>query len=228
MSTTDAFAVIGLTGGIASGKTTVAEMFADHGVRVIDADDLAREIVQPGEPALDAIREAFGDRVLTDDGHLDREALGEVVFDDEEARERLEAITHPRIAQRMQQKAAEAREAGERWVVYDAALIVENGLEEAFEALIVVAADRDAQIRRLVERDGLDRSEAEQRIDAQLPLSEKVAVADWVVDNNGTLDETRRQVDRLFELIDRGLRNHGAADRETLVDVGLAEPDELH
>lgn len=227
MSTNEAFAILGLTGGIASGKSTVAEMFRDRGVRVIDADVLAREVVQPGEPALEEIREEFGDRVLDDAGELDREELAAIVFDDEEARERLDAITHPRIARRMQRRAAAARRDGEPWVLYDAALIVENDLHDAFEALLVVAAGRETQIDRLRRRDGLDRREAERRIDAQLPLSEKVAAADWVVDNDGSLEATRAQVDRLYERIDEGLRRLGAADRASLVEAGLADPDEL-
>lgn len=223
MSTNESFAIIGLTGGIASGKSTVSEMFRDRGIRVIDADALAREVVEPGEPALDEIRETFGDEVIADDGSLDRDALGDVIFSDDAARATLNAITHPRIAQRMQTKAREARESGEPWVVYDAALIVENDLQGAFEALIVVAASPEAQRDRLMDRDGIGKREAQSRLDAQMPLAEKVDVADYVIDNDGALEETRRQVDALFELIDRGLETVGSADRETLEDEGLLD-----
>jgi dephospho-CoA kinase len=211
VSTTEPFAIVGLTGGIASGKSTVSEMFSDLGVPIIDADLLARQVVEPGEPALDEIREAFGDEVINQQGALDREALGEVIFSDEEARQTLEQITHPRIARRMQQRAAEARQAGEGWVIYDAALIVENGLHEAFDALVVVAADPDVQIERLTERDGISEQEARGRLDAQMPLDKKVAVADYVIDNNGSLAETRRQVDSIHEQIERGLKTEGTA-----------------
>lgn len=227
MSTNDAFAIIGLTGGIASGKSTVSEMFRSLGVRVLDADAIAREVVEPGEPALAEIRERFGDDVFDDAGRLDREVLGAIVFEDENARRDLEAITHPRIAERMMQKASRAREAGEPWVLYDAALLVENGLEEAFDALVVVAVERAVQIRRLVQRDALDREEAERRIDAQMPLEKKIEVADWIVDNNGSLDRTRRQVEQLYELIDGGLEAYGTASREVLVDEGAVDPDTL-
>ena len=227
MSTTDPFAIIGLTGGIASGKSTASQMFSDLGVSIIDADTLAREIVQPGEPALEAIRETFGQEVIDDDGHLDRDALGSVVFADDQARAQLEAITHPRIARRMQQKAAQAREAGDPWVLYDAALIVENNLQEAFDALIVVAADPEVQIKRLIERDGISEQEARSRLDAQMPLSEKTAVADYVIDNNGSLQATRRQVERLYQIIDRGVREYGTADPEQLpFDTDLTETDD--
>ena len=175
MSTTEPFAIVGLTGGIASGKSTVSEMFRQLGVTIIDADLLAREVVRPGEPALEEIREEFGDRVIDQQGELDREALGEIIFSDESARETLDQITHPRIARRMQQKAAEARGSGERWVIYDAALIVENGLHEAFNALIVVAADPDVQVERLTERDDISEQEARGLREAGTALPEEIS-----------------------------------------------------
>lgn len=227
MSTNEPFAIVGLTGGIASGKTTVSGMLAEHGVRVIDADAIAREIVEPGEPALDGIRETFGDEVLADDGSLDREALGDIVFDDEAARSRLEAITHPRIASRMMQKASDARESGEPWVVYDAALIVENELHETLPALVVVAASRKTQRERIVDRDGLNPEEADARLDAQMSLEDKIAAADYVIDNDGSLEATRQQVDRLYEVLDTGLARYDTADRDRLEDEGLIAAGEL-
>ncbi|MFB6264923.1 MAG: dephospho-CoA kinase [Bradymonadaceae bacterium] len=221
MSTNGDFAIVGLTGGIAAGKTTVARMFEGLGTPVIDADDLARAVVEPGRPALEEIREVFGDEVLDDDGRLDRDALGALVFDDESARDQLEAITHPHIARRMQTRAAELREQGHRWVVYDAALIVENGLHEGLAALVVVLADRDTRLTRLQRRDGLDREEAESRLDAQMPQSEKRSVADYLIDNSGSLDETERQVRDVHATIDRGLRRVGSADPEELREAGL-------
>ena len=192
------FPVVGLTGGIASGKSTVSRMFRELGAVVLDADQMAREIVAPGEPALAEIREAFGDGVFSADGRLDREALGAVVFADPAARARLGAITHPRIGQRMMQRAVEAHEAGAAWVIYDAALIVENGLHQGLDALIVVALPPDVQLGRLMARDGTGEAEARARVAAQMPLEAKLAVADFVIDNGGTLEETRGQVERLY------------------------------
>ena len=210
MTESEGFAIVGLTGGIASGKTTVAEMFAELGVPVVDADELAREIVEPGQPALADIRDAFGDEVIRDDGRLDREALGAVVFDDEQARERLESITHPRIARRMRDRAQILREEGHDWIIYDAALIVENGLHEWLDALIVVAANRRDQVDRIVARDGLAREEANARIDSQLPLDQKIAVADWVIDNSGSLEQTRSKVEQLYRRIEAAIDQSGS------------------
>jgi dephospho-CoA kinase len=207
----DTFVIVGLTGGIASGKSTVADMLEELGAAVIDADVIAREIVEPGQPAFMDIKETFGADVIGEDGRLDRPALGSVIFDDAQAREQLDAITHPRIAERMMQHANDHREAGQRWVVYDAALIVENGIHEWLDSLIVVAADRAVQLERIVERDELSHSEAQKRIDSQMPLDDKVAVADYVIDNDGTLEDTREQVEQIFRHIDHGVRTHGTA-----------------
>ncbi|QDG54214.1 dephospho-CoA kinase [Persicimonas caeni] len=207
----DTFVIVGLTGGIASGKSTVANMMAELGARIIDADVIARKIVEPGEPAWEDIREAFGDEVLRDDDTLDREALGKVVFGDREARKKLESITHPRIGQRMMERAQQIRSEGHHWVIYDAALIVENGIHEWLDSLIVVAADRDVQIKRVMERDNMSHDEAVQRLDAQMPLEEKIAVADYVIDNNGTLQQTREQVEQIYQQIEEGVRTRGTA-----------------
>jgi dephospho-CoA kinase len=193
--------VVGLTGGIGSGKSTVARMLAERGAAVVDADALAREVVAPGEPALEAIRQRFGDGVIAPDGTLDRKALGAIVFADGDARRDLEAITHPRIAERAQERLEAHRKAGAKVVVYEAALIVEKRLYTWMDGLIVVAASPETQIRRVMDRDGVSESEARRRLDAQLPLSEKVAVADWVVDNDGPLEETAREVDRIWETL---------------------------
>jgi dephospho-CoA kinase len=210
----DTFVIVGLTGGIACGKTTVAGMLEELGAPVIDADDLAREVVQPGEPALEDIVDTFGEEMLTDEGELDRDALGDRVFDDDEARATLESITHPRIAQRMQQRAHALRESGVDWVVYDAALIIENDLHHALDSLIVVTASEQTQIERLVARDDLSRQKAQDRIDAQMPVDQKADFADYVIDNDGSLDDTRRQVEEVYHIIDRGIAMFGTADRE--------------
>ena len=191
--------VIGLTGGIGSGKSTVAKMLAEKGAVVVDADRLAREVVAPGQPAFEKIVETFGRGVLRPDGTLDRKALGEIVFRDPEARRRLEAITHPRIAERAQQELEAARSRGAPVAVYEAALLVEKGLGDAFDGLVVVTTDPKTQVDRILARDGLSREEALARIAAQLPLEEKAKAATWVIDNSGSLAETRRQVDALWE-----------------------------
>lgn len=191
------FTVVGLTGGIASGKSTVSNMLRDLGVAVIDADVVAREVVEPGTPGLEAVLDAFGAHLARPDGSLDRKALGAIVFADGEALEQLEAIVHPRIAARAAQLIAKARESGEPFVVYDAALLVEWGISDSFEPLVVVAVPAEVQIERITARDGLSVAEAQQRLDAQLPLEDKVAAADVVIDNAGSLEETRAQVEAL-------------------------------
>lgn len=203
--------IVGLTGGIASGKSTVSNMLRELGVHIIDADVVAREVVAPGAPALDDIREAFGDGVIAADGSLDRAALGDLVFSNPEARATLNGITHPRIGQAMWAKAEAAGESGHTWVVYDAALIVENGLHHILDATIVVACPREMQIDRVVARDDLSREDATARVDSQLPLADKVAVADYVVDNDATLDETRARVSALHALIAERIAESGSA-----------------
>lgn len=196
--------VIGLTGGIASGKSTVTEMLRALGAPIVDADLLARQVVEPGSPALAEIAERFGADVITADGTLDRKKLGAVVFEDPDARRDLNRITHPRIAMAGQQAIAAHGANGAKVVIYDAALIVENKLHLGLAGLIVVSLPREVQRRRLMARDQIDEEAAEARIAAQLPLEEKVAVADYVIDNSGTLDETRAQVEKVWAQITTG------------------------
>jgi len=188
----------GLTGGIATGKSTVSRMLADENVHVVDADLLAREVVEPGQPALVALIEAFGPSIVGDDGRLLREKLGAIVFQDPAARHLLERATHPHIGARTSALLQKAREDGLPFLIYDAALIVEKMLYPAMDGLIVVSLPFDLQLARLMARDGLNESQAQARLDAQFPLAEKVAVADWVIDNSGGLDETRAQVTEIL------------------------------
>jgi dephospho-CoA kinase len=177
--------VIGLTGGIASGKSAVAARLRRRGAVVIDADRLARQVVEPGQPALAEIAARFGAEMLAADGQLDRKKLGAVVFADPQARRALERITHPRIAAAGQAAIARSAADGAAIVFYEAPLIVENGLHHAMHALIVVRVSPEVQLRRLMARDGATEEEARARVAAQLPLEQKLAVATWVVDNGG-------------------------------------------
>jgi dephospho-CoA kinase len=165
---------------------------------VIDADQLAREVVAPGSEGLAAVARRFGEGILDEGGALDRKKLAAVVFSDEEARRDLERITHPRIAAASQRRIAELAAAGAEVAIYEAALIVENNLHQNLAALIVVAVDEETQIARLMARDGIDEAAARARVAAQLPLADKIAVADHVIDNSGDLAATERQVDEIW------------------------------
>ena len=189
--------VLGLTGGIGSGKSMVASMFAQLGADVIDADQLARQVVEPGQPALEEIATTFGRDILMPDGRLDRGKLARIIFADPVARGRLNAITHPRIQERMAAEMA-ARESRQGVLIVDIPLLYENDRTGAVESVIVVWVDPKTQLRRLVERDGLTEEEARQRIAAQMPLDEKRARADVVVDNSGSRVNTRRQVEAIY------------------------------
>jgi dephospho-CoA kinase len=197
--------VVGLTGGIASGKSTVSAMLEASGIPVIDADELAREAVLPGQPAFDEVVAAFGRQVVGPDGRLDRARLGGIVFADPAARARLEAIVHPRVFERERARLAEiARRQPGGVAVVDAALLLESGNFRWMDAVVVVAAPREAQIERLVDRRGLSRADAEARVAAQWPLERKRAMADYEIDNGGSLEATRRQVEALAaELVRR-------------------------
>jgi dephospho-CoA kinase len=199
--------VIGLTGGIASGKSLVGAMLRERGAAVIDADQLARDVVEPGQPALDEIRARFGDEVLDPGGRLDRKALGARVFADAEARAALNAITHPRIAEKSRAEIARWGERGARVVFYEAALLVENRSYEWLDGLIVVAAPPEVQVERMMVRDNIDEAAARARLAAQLPLADKIARATWVIDNGGDRAATAAQLDRVIGEIEA---HHGA------------------
>jgi dephospho-CoA kinase len=184
---------IGLTGGIASGKSTVASILARQGAGVVDADAIAREVVLPGSDGLREITAMFGSSVLEPDGSLSREKLASIVFASPDARKKLEAITHPRIAQRSAQRIAELHASGVQYVLYDASLLVEVGAHRGLDALIVVAVAEPTQVARAVKRGGLGEAEAQKRVAAQLPLARKLEVADYVIHNDGTLEDLERQ-----------------------------------
>jgi dephospho-CoA kinase len=189
--------ILGLTGGIGSGKTVVGEMFARLGAEIIDADQLAREVVEPGQPALEEIVQRFGSDILQPDGRLDRARLGGIVFADASARAALNAITHPRIRQRMEDAIA-ARKDRAGVLVLVIPLLYESARTGLVEEVIVVWVDPQTQFRRLIERGGLTAEQARQRIEAQMPLDEKRALADDVIDNRGSLADTQRQVEAIY------------------------------
>lgn len=189
--------VIGLTGGIASGKSTVSKMLRELGAPIIDADVLAREVVAPGSSGLEEVGRRFPG-VVREDGTLDRAALGERVFASETERKALEAILHPRIQQLSVEKARALAASGARVIVYEAPLIFENRIDERLDGTILVVAPPELQFERLVARDGLSPERARARIRAQMPLAEKRACATWVIDNAGPLAETRDQVEALW------------------------------
>jgi dephospho-CoA kinase len=202
---------IGLTGGIASGKSTVAKLLIERGVGLVDADQLAREVVAPGSAGLAEVVAAFGEGVLAADGSLDREKLAAVVFGDDAARTRLQGITHPRIgALSAERLAALHADPAAVYVVYDAPLLVEVGAHRGLDALIVVAASEETQVARAVARDGMADDEARRRIAAQLPLARKVEVADYVIHNDGTLEELRERTMQVHrEILERFGLNAG-------------------
>src|ERR1700730_6452360 len=186
--------LIGLTGGIATGKSTVARMLAERGATVIDADELARRVGETGQPAYAALVERFGAEVVNPDGTLDRGRLGAVVFADPNARRDLERITHSRIGDLMQQRIADAFAHDAPVAVVDIPLLYEATRADMFEGVLLVYACRADQLRRMVSRDGFSEAEATARLDAQLPIDSKRNLATWVIDNGGDLRDTERQV----------------------------------
>jgi dephospho-CoA kinase len=196
--------VFGLTGGIGSGKSTVAALLRERGVPVVDADELAREALAPDSPGLSAVITAFGPGVLLPDGSLDRKRLGALVFADPDARKKLNGITHPIVRQLSQGRFAALEALGVRLAGYDVPLLFEVGLDQTLRPVVVVAASEATQLQRILERGGLSREEAQARIAAQWPLTEKRARADHVIDNDGSRAELAAQVDVLVERLRAG------------------------
>ncbi|MCC6335938.1 MAG: dephospho-CoA kinase [Myxococcales bacterium] len=190
--------LFGLTGGIATGKSTVSRMFSELGVAIIDADLVAREVVEPGQPALAEIAGRFPG-VVDAQGRLDRPKLAARIFQDPQERAALNAITHPRIQAAVLEKTRLLAEAGAPRVLYDAALLIENGLHRGMHGVVLVVAPPEVQRARLMARDRLSQKDAEARIASQMPLDEKRAHATWIVDNGGPLEDTHRQVRAVFE-----------------------------
>lgn len=190
---------IGLTGGIACGKSTVSQLLASRGAIIIDADMLAREVVEPGAPALQKVVQTFGRSVLHEDGTLNRKELGRLVFEDAGRRKRLEELLHPAIIKLLRERMAEAeRLHPDKLVVADVPLLYESQMEDLFQEVLVVYADPAIQLERLMARNGLSREEAEKRINAQMPVEWKKEWADAVIDNSGAPEETEQQVEQYW------------------------------
>lgn len=191
--------LIGLTGGIGSGKSTVAQLLVRHGWELVDADQIARDIVEPGQPALTELAQAFGEDILQEDGSLDRGLLASRAFSSREKTAVLNSITHPRINEETQARFDAARQAGADFVVYDMPLLVDKGLHKDMDATIVVDVDAEERVRRLVAYRGLDEEDARRRIAAQIPDDVRRVVADFIIDNNGPLEALDEQVEGVVE-----------------------------
>ena len=198
--------IVGLTGGIATGKSVVADELKRCGAHIIDADKIAREVVEPGKPAYDEIVKEFGAGVLQPGGALDRKALGKIVFSDPAALEKLSSITHPRIRERIKEEAGRLSAQGDSIIVLDVALLIETGVKYEVEKIIVVFAEKEQQIQRLMDRDALSRFDAEKRVSIQMDIKEKLKYADYVIDNSGAKDWTIEQTRALYNELE-GLKN---------------------
>ena len=192
---------VGLTGGIGSGKSTVARMLGGAGFAVVDADQVARDIMEPGSPVLEEVAAAFGAELIGDDGALDRGELARRAFATTEDTQRLNAITHPAIRAESERRFAAAEEAGEQAVIYDMPLLVDLGLNQDMDLTVVVDVDKEERIRRLVDKRGLDEADARARIAQQIDDAARLAAADVVIDNNGPLEALEPQVDALIKKI---------------------------
>lgn len=191
--------VVGLTGGISSGKSTVSKMIEEAGIPVICADELARKVVEPGSPGLEEIRRTFGDGVINGEGGLDRAAMARVVFADSSLRKTLESIIHPRVEEERDRRIHLLAGQGHEIAVVDVPLLYEAGWQDAFDLIVVVYAPREVQEARLITRDGISTEEARARLDAQMSIERKKALADRLIDNSESMDETRRQVERILQ-----------------------------
>ena len=183
-----------MTGNIGSGKSTVAAMLREAGIPVLDADRISREVTVPGGRAYDDVVQTFGSGIVRDDGSIDRKRLGEIVFSDPGSRERLEKITHPAILEAMKEAIAGLGREGHRAAVVEATLIHESGRRGLFDAVISVTCDRETALSRVAARDGMPRAQAEARLRAQMNADRKAEASDYVIDNSGDIESTRREV----------------------------------
>jgi len=191
--------ILGITGGIATGKSSVAVMFSDLGAVVVSADELSRQTVAPDSEVLIALVARFGPEILSADGSLDRPALADIIFADPAARDDLNRITHPAIARLADETLHALKKAGHQLIIYEAPLLFEAGAESRVDQILVVSTDPDIQLDRLVDRDGISRAAAAARVDTQMPLVEKISRADYLVDNSGPVAETAVQVEHVYK-----------------------------
>ncbi|MEK6526608.1 MAG: dephospho-CoA kinase [Nitrospirota bacterium] len=192
--------LVGLTGGLATGKSAVARLFQDCGAVVLDADVLARQLVEPGKPAWRDIVRAFGKQVLSPDRSLDRHALAKIVFRNRAKLKKLNAIVHPRVAREQTRLTREiARKDPDAVILYDAPVLIEAGAHKRMDKIVVVSADQETQIKRLRNRNHLSRTEALRRVRSQLPLAQKVKLADYVIDGTLSFEQTKNEVQRIYD-----------------------------
>jgi dephospho-CoA kinase len=192
--------LVGLTGGLATGKSAVARLFQDCGAVVLDADVLARQLVEPGKPAWRDIVRAFGKQVLSPDRSLDRHALAKIVFRNRAKLKKLNAIVHPRVAREQTRLTREiARKDPDAVILYDAPVLIEAGAHKRMDKIVVVSADQETQIKRLRNRNHLSRTEALRRVQSQLPLAQKVKLADYVIDGTLSFEQTKNEVQRIYD-----------------------------
>ena len=194
--------IVGLTGGIVGGKSTVASMFRDLGAKILDADILGHSVILPYKPAWKKIVKLFGEDILRKDLTINREKLGKIVFADQALLKKLNEITHPEIIKLIKKEINLARDKThnqEKILIIDAALIYEAKIDRLMDKIIVVYIDEDEQIKRLIKRNNLSKDEASQRVKSQIPMKEKIKMADYVIDNNDTLDKTKKQVEKIWQ-----------------------------
>lgn len=191
---------IGLTGGIASGKSTVAKMISNYHIPIVDADKIARQVVEPGEPVFCQIIETFGEDLILPDGNLNRKKLGDMIFNNKEKRETLNQMIHPKIGETMMRKVKQYEESHQKSVVLDIPLLFESKLTHLVDKILLVYVNDDLQTKRLMERNHLTLEEAKSRITSQLPLFQKKAMSDYIIDNSGSREETQKQVHDVLKL----------------------------
>ncbi|NDI36340.1 dephospho-CoA kinase [Chengkuizengella sediminis] len=191
---------VGLTGGIATGKSTVSNMLVQRGARLIDADVIAREVVLPGHPVLQEVAQHFGQDILLEDGSLNRAKLGEIIFNDASARKDLEGLLHPQIRSLMKERMAQFElEDPERLVVVDIPLLFESNLQELFSSVVLVYVPESIQLERLMKRNQLSLEEAKKRMEAQMPIESKKKLADFIIDNSKSMQHTEIEVEKFME-----------------------------